>query len=143
MMRLRQTGMSMVEVLAAMVIFSAGAVILFGWISQVADRLGRLSIEQRQLFVGLAAVEYAKTINPMLQPSGVVQLPDNVTLNWTSKQEGRLENPRGALAIYEVALYRVDLVARRGSDATTDSVYLAGWRQVREMSNINPFGLPQ
>jgi len=131
--------MTMVEVLAAMVIFSAGAAVLFGWIGQVADRLGRLSIEQRQLFVQLAALEYAKTINPMLEPQGKVELPDGVSLRWSAQLAVESDRPR-AVDLYEVALYQVELVATRDAGVPVkSSVYLAGWRQVREVQGSSPF----
>ena len=139
MMRAHQRGMSMVEVLAAMVIFSAGAVILFGWIGQVADRFGRLSTEQRRLFVSLTALEYAKTINPMLQPTGAVELPDHVRLRWSSELSGTIDRPKGGGDLYEVGLYRVELIAEGSGATASDSVYLAGWRQLREVSRSNPF----
>jgi len=141
-----QRGVSMVEVLAAMVIFSAGAAVLFGWIGQVADRLGRLTTEQRQLFVRLAALEYAKTINPMLQPEGAVELPDRVSLRWSSQlAAGQPERSLDAAAVYEVALYRVELVASGGAAgaASRSSVLLAGWRQVREVQSGTPFSAGQ
>ena len=63
-------GFSLLEVIAAMVIFSAGATVLFSWIGQTATRLRTVGSEQRQLFGQLAALEFARTLNPMLRPSG-------------------------------------------------------------------------
>lgn len=134
-----ERGMTIVEVLAAMVIFSAGAVVLFGWIGQAADRLRRLTVEQRQLFVRLTTLEFAKTINPMLQPQGTVDLADGVTLRWSSRLAVEGDTPK-LVELYETALYRVELAAvREGGAEVKSSVYLAGWRQVREAQKSNPF----
>ena len=136
-----QRGLSMIEVLAAMAIFSAGASVLFSWIGQASDRLSRLGSEQQTLFAQLAALEYAKTINPMLQPSGTVGLADRVNLSWTSQAVGAIESARGQPSLYEVGLYRVELKSSRtGVPDSTQSVYLSGWRQVREAPRGGPFG---
>ena len=65
-----QVGLSMIEVMAAMVIFSTGAVILFGWIAQMATRLSTLEVEQARLFAELSALEFTRSLNPMLQGKG-------------------------------------------------------------------------
>jgi prepilin-type N-terminal cleavage/methylation domain-containing protein len=136
----RVRGLSMIEVLAAMVIFSSGAAVLFGWIGQVADRIGKLSVEQRALFVELTALEYLKTLNPMLEPAGRVELPDAVSLRWSSALVGDIEPTRPSGSLYEVGLYRVELRAVSGATEVSQTVMLAGWRQVRELKQSNPFG---
>lgn len=136
----RVQGLSMIEVLAAMVIFSSGAAVLFGWIGQVAERTGKLSVEQRALFVELTALEYVKTLNPMLQSSGRVELPDAVSLQWNSTPVGSIEPTRRPGSLYEVGLYRVELRAVSRDTEVSQTVMLAGWRQVRELKQFTPFG---
>lgn len=135
-------GLSMVEVLAAMVIFSAGAAVLFPWIGQSSDRLGRLSDEQRVLFAELASLEYMKTVNPMLQPHGEVRLLDGYRLHWRSRQLGAGETVRRPGSLYDVGLFQVDVSLDLGDRQKPheSSLQLAGWRQVRERSSQGPIG---
>ncbi len=133
--------MSMVEVLAAMVIFSAGAALLFTWIGQANDRLARLSSEQRVLFAELAALEYMKTVNPMLVPVGDVRMIDGVRLRWSTLQTAGDETIRRPGALYVVGLYQVKvLVDLPGMQSKESVLQLAGWRQVREKSSAGPIG---
>lgn len=129
----------MVEVLAAMVIFSAGAAVLFTWIGQTSDRLGRLSAEQRDLFGELVALEYMKTVNPMLNPEGEVQLADGTRLRWTSRRSHGSDTIRRPGSLYEVGLYDVQVtVGRREQGEQQSKLLLAGWRQERQKSTQSP-----
>lgn len=92
--RAAQRGLTMIEVLAAMVIFSTGAVVLFSWITGTADRLNRLGQEQNQLFGELAALEYARSLNPMQQPSGSTKVGDT-TVEWQAQPIGEEQRTRG------------------------------------------------
>lgn len=127
----RQRGFSLIEVLAAMVIFSTGAVILFSWIGQTADRLGRVTQEQQRLFGDLAGLEYVRSLNPMQRPSGSVVIGD-VDVSWAAAPVGAESPVRyGATdGRYMVQLYEVRLTTRAPrSEASTRSLYLTGWRE--------------
>ena len=100
-------GLSMIEVLAAMVIFSTGATVLFGWIGQTSERLARLAGEQRELFTDMVVLEYMKTVNPMLEPAGEIRLSDGVLLRWQSERLPGDDTVRGPGSLYELGLYRV------------------------------------
>ncbi|MDE2612727.1 MAG: hypothetical protein KGL78_04740 [Burkholderiales bacterium] len=129
----------MIEVLAAMVIFSAGATVLFGWIGQTSERLALLAREQRELFSDMAALEYMKTVNPMLDPAGEVRLADGVRLIWQSERLPGDDTVRRPDSLYELGLYRVKVrVAAPQQPVRESSVQLAGWRQVRQPSAQGP-----
>lgn len=135
-------GFSLLEVIAAMVIFSAGATVLFSWIGQTATRLRTVGSEQRQLFGQLAALEFARILNPMLRPSGELAM-DSSRVVWKSVAVGP-ESPvrtlTGAAGLYVVQLYQIELVVDQGKlGSSTQSLYLAGWRQVRKTQSSNPF----
>lgn len=132
----RSTGLGMVEVLAAMVIFSTGAVLLFGWMADASNRLARLRAEQRQLFVQLSALEFSKTLNPMQQPSGQARLADGVLLSWKSRPLGGIDAAGWRGGLYEVGLYEVDLEAEAAWGVVpAQRLRLAGWRQTRDASD--------
>ena len=132
----------MVEVLAAMVIFSIGAVVLFGWIGQTADRLGRISKEQAQLFSELAAIDYLRTLNPTRSPQGE-QTIGEAKFRWAASPVGSEQPSRAATGnegIYAVQLYKVNLSIDTGRGGKSErSLLLAGWRQVRSGAIVNPF----
>jgi general secretion pathway protein I len=134
-------GFSLIEVLAAMVIFSAGAVILFGWIAQTADRLGRLDAEQTSLFGQLTGLEFIRTLNPMQRPAGET-LIDGIRIRWQSEPIGADAAVRdgGSEGNYLVQLFRVRIstVAAQGQEAE-QSIYLAGWRERERAAAARPF----
>ncbi len=134
----RIVGLGMVEVLAAMVIFSVGAVLLFGWMSNAAERLGRLRGEQRQLFAQLATLEFAKSLNPMAQPDGELVLADGLRLRWGATRIGEVDAAGGIHgSLYEVALYEVVFRAdSKWGELPQQAMTIAGWRQVRS-ENVN------
>ncbi len=137
----RVLGLGMVEVLAAMVIFSTGAVLLFGWMADASTRLGRLRAEQRQLFVQLSSIEFAKTLNPMAEPRGEVYMADGVQLTWTSRLLGAVDGAGLRGGLYEVALFEVELMAKAPwGTVPAQRIRLAGWKQVRNASDNNVFG---
>lgn len=140
MSKRRQSGLTMIEVLASMVIFSAGAVVLFGWIGQTADRLGRLNREQTQLFGELRAIEYLRTLNPMQQPAGEQNFGD-AKFRWTAEPVGSVQptrSPTGSEGNYVVQLFRVRLWVD-GGEPSERLLWLAGWRQVRTIQS-SPLG---
>ena len=139
-----QRGLTMIEVIAAMVIFSAGAVVLFGWIGQTAARLGKLSLEQQKLFSELAALEFVRTLNPMQRPNGEAVVGTS-RIRWQATpvgQEAPSHNPAGGPGIYIVQLYSLKLeVETERQERSDQSLYLAGWRQTRAARGANPFAL--
>lgn len=142
-LRWHQGGISMIEVLAAMVIFSSSAVILFGWIGQTSARLSKLSTEQRQLFAELAALDFARGINPMQLPNGEKQLQQALTLRWQATPIGDPERVRASPTtpgIYLVQLYKVELtLSTPGVSERKQSIFLPGWRQTSEVRRELPF----
>lgn len=136
-------GLSMIEVLAAMVIFSSGAVVLFGWMGDMAGRLGKLSLEQQQLFAELTAIDFARSLNPMQQPTGSTAIGD-VVVSWRSTPVGTESpgrQPTGAPGLYIVQLYDVSLQAEHPkAGRSSRTLHLAGWRQIAEARRDTPFG---
>ena len=143
----RMRGLSMMEVLAAMVIFSSSAVVLFSWIGQTSDRLSKLELEQRRLFAELAALDYLRTLNPMQKPAGEAQLQQSINLSWHATPVADPEQvliSASAPGIYMVQLYKVEFqvqlqAARPGDEVPPQSLILAGWKQTAEVRRELPF----
>lgn len=137
-----QHGLSMIEVLAAMVIFAVSAVTLFSWIGQTADRLLKLKNEQQQLLGNLATLDYLRNVNPTASPQGRVELGD-WTLSWEAQPAGpsqTVRNDGGGPGNYEVQLFEVQATARNRAGVTArQSLYLTGWQKLKEAGNALPF----
>jgi general secretion pathway protein I len=137
-----QRAFSLLEVLAAIVIFSAGATVLFSWIGQTAQRLQTVSVEQQQLFAQLTALEFARGLNPMAQPSGETVLGQS-RVSWQAAavgEESAVRTLTGSTGLYVVRLYQVELRVQQAKlGPSKQSLYLAGWRQVKKLQKDLPF----
>jgi prepilin-type N-terminal cleavage/methylation domain-containing protein len=139
----RTRGFSLLEVLAAIVIFSLGAAVLFSWIGQTASRMRTVSTDQQQLFAQLNALEFARGLNPMQEPTGDMAL-GNSRVQWQAQAVGE-ESPvrtlTGSPGWYVVRLYEVKLSVEQDKlGASHQQLYLAGWRQVKKQQKELPFG---
>ncbi len=78
----------------------------------------------------------------MSQPSGEILL-GNSRVAWTAAQVGEespVRNLTGSTGLYVVRLYQVEMTVEQGRlEKTTQSLYLAGWRQVRKIQRDMPF----
>lgn len=80
----RQGGVSLLEVLAAMVILSAGATVAFTWFNQSAIVLGQVKSDEAQLLARNEALDYLQHVNPDVSPQGVTPM-QGFELRWSSK----------------------------------------------------------
>lgn len=140
---LSQGGFSMIEVLAAMVIFSSSAVVLFSWLGQTSDRLSKLQVEQQRLFAELDALEYIKGLNPMSQPDGEVRIGEQ-RIRWTSQPIGSVlptKAPSGGAGSYAVQLYSVKVTSYAPNSQSDQTIHLIGWKQTQDTRRELPFDL--
>ena len=138
-----QRGFSMIEVLAAMVIFSSSAVVLFSWLGQTSDRLSKLQIEQQRLFAELDALEYIKGLNPMAQPEGEVRIGEQ-RIRWLSTPVGDAlptKAPSGGVGSYAVQLYSVKVTSFTATSQSDQTIHLIGWKQTQDTRRELPFDL--
>lgn len=131
----RQRGISLLEVLAALVILSLGASVAFTWLGQSVRAMGRLKDEEATLLARTEALDYLRAVNPLAQPSGDVQLPE-YQLRWSSRQI-RDTRPTlsslGTRSRYDVALFELNVeLTRPGQQEpwTTFVVQRSGFVQV-------------
>jgi prepilin-type N-terminal cleavage/methylation domain-containing protein len=142
-----QAGISLLEVLAALVILSIGASVAFTWFGQSVTAMGRIKEEEASLLARNQAMEYLRAVNPVDQPNGEIEMP-GYRLSWTSRQVRdvvRTLTPLGTPSRYEVSLYELDVrLARPAGDAPWSQfqLQLAGYRQVAASSLGGLFGGP-
>lgn len=129
-----QRGISLLEVLAALVILSLGASVAFSWLGQSVGAMGRLKDEENMLLARTEALDHLRAINPVDQPTGEMRLPGYL-LRWTSRQ---IRDTRPALTLlgtaarYDVSLYELDVqLVQPGEDEpwTTFLVQRSGYKQ--------------
>lgn len=144
---MRQAGISLLEVLAALVILSLGASVAFTWFGQSAAAMGRLKDEEASLLARNEAMEYLRAINPVAQPTGEVDLP-GYRLTWTShpiREVVRTLTTLGTPSRYEVSLHELDVQLIHTIDNspwTHFQLQLAGYRLVSSSSTGGMFGTP-
>lgn len=148
MNRKQISGISLLETLAALVILSAGAAVMLTWFSQNATALGRLK-EFEDIERGrLQAIEYVRSINPVEQPRGEVELGD-YRVSWSSRQTAdtvRALTVLGTPGRYEVSLFELTIQLKRAGDlptaqATKILLPIAGYKSVGD-SGASFFGGP-
>lgn len=106
-----QQGISLLEVLAALVILSVGASVAFTWLGQSVSAMERLKSEEKMLLARTEALDHLRAINPVEQPIGDIELP-GYRLRWNSRQ---IRDTRPALTLlgtparYDVSLYEMDV----------------------------------
>jgi len=137
---IKQRGISLLEVLAALVILSIGASVAFTWLGQSMNTLSKIKSEESILLAQNEAIEYLRTLNPQDKSSGEVSMKD-YTVIWTAslwtasliKPTARTMTALGNPAKYEVSLYELDvhLVRAPGDQKWSQfKIQLAGYRKV-------------
>lgn len=107
--RRRAAGFSLLEVIAALVILSAGAAASLTWLVQSVSTMARLRTQERVQLVRMDVLDYLRALNPQARPEGAVQRAD-YSFSWKSR---RLREPVAALnelragGNHEVTLYEV------------------------------------
>ena len=143
----KQRGISLLEVLAALVILSIGASVAFTWFGQSVTAMGRLKDEEASLLARNEAMEYLRAINPVEQPTGDVEMP-GYRLTWTSRpirDVVRTLTTLGTPSRYEVSLHLLDVQLTHSTNNipwTDFQLQLAGYHLVAPSSTGSIFGTP-
>jgi general secretion pathway protein I len=136
-------GMSMIETVAALTILASGAVIIFSWTAQTTGILGRADLTENRQLARLRALDFMRTVNPLLKPVGEQRLGDFL-LRWTSQPTGV---PQSALSSsgqsdsYELSLHTVKAVLSGKPDleGLSFELTLAGYRLTRRVDPSSLF----
>lgn len=142
----REAGISLLEVLAALVILSLGASVTFTWLGQSVNAMGRLKNEEASLLAQNEAMEYLRSINPAATPAGEMEM-SGYRLAWTSTPVGpmtRTTTPLGTPSRYEVSLHELDVKLDKVEAKDLQpwvhfQMQLAGYKQVAG-SSMSIFG---
>ena len=141
-------GLSLLEVIVALVIISAFGAALFVWAGQTLQTASRAARLQQEAELERNVTEIAYSLNPALRPSGELLTPTH-RYQWQAQVERSLsDQPRAMYGIspWQVGLYRVrftitDLSAPAEPQVSERRV--AGYRQVRTRQTGPPgFTLP-
>lgn len=81
---IKPRGVSLLEMLVALVILAISATLVFEWISQSSLRLLRLQDQQRTAAAQLKALAFLETLNPARAPVGT-QAFDGFDLTWQAQ----------------------------------------------------------
>lgn len=137
----RQSGISLVEALAALVILSLGAAVALTWFIGSADRVARLRQEENLLLNQLSAMDFVRSINPAERPQGQVLLAGQ-QMSWSSQIISgpvRSMNKLGGDGPFELTLHQVKFTLMQANDSNgvtntgepiSFELKLAGYRSV-------------
>ena len=77
-------GFTLLEAIVALVILTTAGLALFSWINASFDSLNRIEVNNTQAAAEINALEYLKTVNPMLRPDGETKLGE-ITMRWRAR----------------------------------------------------------
>lgn len=132
-MRRAQAGFTLLEAIVALVVFTMGALALYGWLSTNIITLDRIRARQQLELTMHSTLDLIRRTNPMDTPVGERQVGD-LKVSWIS---ALLEPAKpnvvqsGRPGIFVVGLYEVSVrVSRNGQLLQTFQVRQVGWKQV-------------
>jgi len=129
-------GFTLLEAIVALVVFTMGAFVLYGWLSTNVITLQRL-VDLRALdAASRSALELLHGVNPMLEPEGI-RRAGPLEVSWQSTP---VAAPRSAVTqvgrptMFEAGLYELQVRVVQGErELRTFNVRQVGYRQVRAM----------
>lgn len=136
-----QKGISLLEVIAALVILSIGATVAFTWLGQSASSMHRLKEEENILLVKFEAIEYIRSINAIKTPQGQVKILDYY-IQWESMASSPIQrslNKLGSEGFFEVGLFKIKVsILKDNIEITKFSIYSSGYNRIsNEKSGIS------
>ena len=137
--RRKVVGFTLLEAIVALVIFTMGALALYGWLSTNVITLNRIRDRQQVEETLHSALDLIRRSNPMQVPTGKREVGD-LEVRWTSAP---VEPPRpnvdqtGTPGIFMVGLYDVRVRVLRGQrELHAFNVRQIGWDQVRAVDDL-------
>lgn len=132
-------GFTLLEAIVALVVFSMGALALYGWLSTNVITLNRIRDRQEIEAATHSALDMVRRTNPMETPTGQRQSGE-LMVSWTSVPvEASRPNvgQSGTPGIFIVGLYDANVrVLRDGEELSVFRVRQVGWKQVRAAGDM-------
>jgi general secretion pathway protein I len=143
-------GFTLLEAVVALVLLSTAGLVLFSWINASFDGLQRIEQSNARAAAELNAMEFMKTVNPMQQPEGQIQLGE-VQVKWRARPITELvanRNDSREPGPFTVALYEteVSIDGRPNMQPYTITLRQMGYlRSMAELEESSPLsaGSPQ
>lgn len=130
----RVGGFTLLEAIVALVVFTIGAMALYGWLSTNIITLNRIKERQQVEAAQLSALDMIRRTNPMEIPSAQ-RRAGTLQVAWTSVPVEPVRpnaHRDGSPGIFLVGLYDADVrVLRDGQLLRAFRVRQVGWKQVR------------
>jgi general secretion pathway protein I len=127
------SGFTLLEAVVALVIFSMGAVALYGWLSSNLLTVERVEASRIRTAATLSALDVVRHVNPMANATGSREVGD-MRFEWSSRAlqpPRRSVNQTGIPGAFEVALYELDVrVMRAGVEIRDFKVRQVGYRYI-------------
>jgi prepilin-type N-terminal cleavage/methylation domain-containing protein len=131
-----QRGLSLIEVIVALVVISGFGAALFVWAGQTLQTASRAATVQHDTELERNVTELASSLNPSESATGELRTPGHV-YRWQASVEreaaDQLRQPMG-LGMYQIAAYRVRFVVTSVGEtrpALVSERVVAGYKQVR------------
>ncbi|MEM9707045.1 MAG: prepilin-type N-terminal cleavage/methylation domain-containing protein [Pseudomonadota bacterium] len=135
--RRSQSGLSLIEVLSAVAIFSIAFLPLLDLQRRMAATAQAIERAERSAFLRTNALEEFASINPALTNAGEAPFKDGLLL-WRAtptSEPKRVMSSAGLPSRFEITLYRIDATLEfEGGRRESFSVYRYGWKPVRPYS---------
>lgn len=128
-------GFTLLEVLTALVLFSAIGMATYSWINSCLVSLARVQDQEVKSQVSRNALAFMNTVNPRLHPEGEEAL-GAVVVRWKSRLFEPVRDGAGhpyGTSLYELGLYDTHVdISRQGTHVADFNLRQVGFRQARE-----------
>ena len=133
MSRGRSAGFTLLEAIVALVIFSLGAVALYGWLATNIHALDRVQASRERSALMTAALDAVRRVNPMQDATGSREAGE-FRIEWASRAVApprRAVTQVGVATPFLVGLYDLHVrVMRDGREVDAFDVRQVGYRDV-------------